>query len=232
MKRALITGSASGLGAAIIAALQRERITCLRFDPGEMEEWDRGDVTNPDDRDRLLTKVDFIINCAGMPALEFLSEMSQDYFRQVMEVNAIAPAMLVKEAIVNHGFSGTVVNIISNAAHIPMTASLAYNASKAALEIATKQMARELRSKHGIIVFGISPNRLKDTSMSIQVDRAVMEKRGWRKDYLMQKQLEALPLGEETPPEAVAEFLAFLLSLPKRHRYLHGTVIPYGGPSR
>ena len=46
---------------------------------------------------------------------------------------------------------------------MPMTCSLAYNASKGAAHIMTLQLARELTKKHGITVFGIAPNKLKGT---------------------------------------------------------------------
>ena len=44
----------------------------------------------------------------------------------------------------------------------------------------------------------------------------------------MAYQLQGLLVGEETPPEAVAEFLAYLLRNKDNHKFLTGTVIPYG----
>jgi NAD(P)-dependent dehydrogenase (short-subunit alcohol dehydrogenase family) len=121
-----------------------------------------------------------------------------------------------------------VCNIISNASHMPMRFSLAYNASKAAAAMLTRQMARELWGTHGVTVFGVSPNRLHGTPMSVAIDQQVGVARGWPLDKVRKKQLEALPIGEETDPAAVAEFIGFLLSTKERHRYLHGAILDYG----
>ena len=123
---------------------------------------------------------------------------------------------------------GTVLNIVSNAAHMPMTCSLAYNASKGAAHIMTLQLARELTKKHGITVFGIAPNKLKGTGMSDAIDDQVVKTRGWTKEYAQQYQLNGLLCGEETPPERVAEFIAFLLQDKDHHKHLTGCILPYG----
>lgn len=124
--------------------------------------------------------------------------------------------------------NGTIVNIVSNAAHMPMTCSLAYNASKGAAHIMTLQLARELTRKWGITVFGIAPNKLHGTGMSEDIDQQVVATRGWTKEQAQAYQLQGLLAGEETPPQAVAEFLAYLLRDKANHRFLTGTVIPYG----
>jgi len=121
---------------------------------------------------------------------------------------------------------GTIVNIVSNASHMPMRCSAAYNASKGAAHILTLQLARELSPD--VTVFGISPNKLAGTGMSRDIERQVCEQRGWTPEQAAKYQLAALLPGVETPPERVAEFIAFLLSDRERHRYLAGCVIPYG----
>jgi len=123
---------------------------------------------------------------------------------------------------------GTVLNIVSNASHMPMTTSLAYNASKGAAHIMTLQLARELTKKHGITVFGISPNKLRGTEMSKDIEDQVVKHRGWTPEYAQQYQLNALLAGEETDPAQLAEFVAFLLSTKPRHKYLTGCILPYG----
>jgi NAD(P)-dependent dehydrogenase (short-subunit alcohol dehydrogenase family) len=123
---------------------------------------------------------------------------------------------------------GTVINIVSNAAHMPMRCSAAYNASKGAALILTKQLARELTPKHGITVFSVSPNKMAGTGMSNSIDDQVCKTRGWTKDQAQKYQLASLLTGEETTPLAVADFIAFLLSSKERHKYLSGCDIPYG----
>ena len=86
----------------------------------------------------------------------------------------------------------------------------------------------ELKKSHSLTVFGISPNKLAGTNMSKYIDDRVPDLRGWTPEEARQYQLNALPAGEETNPEDLAEFIAFLLSTKSRHKYLNGCVIPYG----
>ena len=102
------------------------------------------------------------------------------------------------------------------------------NASKGAAHILTLQMARELTKKHGITVFGISPNKLKGTGMSRDIEEQVMATRGWTAEFARQYQLNSLLAGEETDPAALAEFIAFLLHNKERHKFLTGCILPYG----
>ena len=89
----------------------------------------------------------------------------------------------------------------------------------------TKQLARELKD---LTVFGIAPNRLAGTDMSNYIEERVIETRGWTREDAQAYQAQSLPTGEETDPEALAEFIAWLLSSKRRHFYLTGCVLPYG----
>ncbi|MCI0552902.1 MAG: SDR family NAD(P)-dependent oxidoreductase, partial [Anaerolineae bacterium] len=148
----------------------------------------------------------------------------------VLDTNARS-IFLVTKHLHHYMRGGTILNIISNASHMPMTGSLAYNASKGAAAIMTKQLARELKKTHDITVFGISPNKLAGTDMSEYIDERVLKMRGWTEEQAKKYQLDALPAGEETDPLVLADFVAFLLSQKDRHKYLAGCIIPYGGPA-
>lgn len=181
-----------------------------------------------------------LINCAGVNYIDWFDQADFRYFDELMNINVKAGLQLVQELIGRrppaggredeNWFRGTgaVLNIVSNASHVPMTNSVFYNATKGAFHIATLALARELRKTHGLTVFGISPNKLARTGMSKYIEGRVPSIRGWTPEQAHQYQLGALPAGEETDPAALAEFIAFLLSEPKRHKYLTNTVIPYG----
>jgi hypothetical protein len=77
-------------------------------------------------------------------------------------------------------------------------------------------------------VFGVSPNRMAGTGMSASVDQSVAEMRNISLQEVAALQSSKMPIGEETDPSVVAEFVAFLLAKKERHKYLHGCVIPYG----
>jgi len=107
-----------------------------------------------------------------------------------------------------------------------MRCSAAYNASKGAALILTKQLARELSPD--ITVFSISPNKLAGTGMSDSIDKQVCETRGWTLEEAQKYQLQGLLTGEETPVANLVNFISFLLATKGNHKYLTGCDIPYG----
>jgi len=225
MSKVLVTGSGAGLGKLIAAALSRDGLEVFEFDRKKNHDVRSPNSTYGEPPERL----DILINCAGVNITGWLEKFSEAQWDQVMDVNAKGIFKMTQWALPELAKThGTVLNIVSNASHMPMTTSLAYNASKGAAHIMTLQLARELTKKHGITVFGISPNKLKGTEMSKDIEDQVVAHRGWTKEYAEQYQLNALLAGEETDPAQLAEFIAFLLSNKPRHKFLTGCVLPYG----
>lgn len=243
MKTYVVTGCASGLGLIISQYLINEGKRVIGLDrnqpPSAMYVALAGfmqvellDFYQIQDACREMLRgddVECLVNCAGTSAIDYLENVRIQDYERVMAVNVRAPLLLTQgllPALIRN--KGTVLNIISNASHMPMTASAAYNASKGALHIMTLQLARELTKRHGITVFGISPNKLEGTGMSAFIEERVPEVRGWTPEQARAYQLNALVTGKETPPEYLAEFAVWLLSEKSRHEYLSGCVLPYG----
>lgn len=227
-KRYLITGAGSGLGKAIYDAI-RAPASVIGLETSDIN------LCEPEDYKKLPkllsnTPVDYVINCAGVNYINWLEETPHLKWEQLIDTNARAIFLMTKELINRKLLTSpaAIVNIVSNASHIPMTNSIAYNASKAAAHIMTLQMARELRPRHNITVFGVSPNKMHSTGMTDYIDKRVCELRGWTPEEARKYQLASLPAGVETDPAAVAEFITFLLSSRERHMYLNGCIIPYG----
>lgn len=228
----LITGGSSGLGNCISAMMMEMipanslNIINWSLDIGvDVRSFES--VSKAAEKLDHLEKIDILINCAGVNHIDFLDNLHEEDWNRVMDTNAKG-IYLVTQAVLPMLKGGTILNIVSNASHMPMTSSLAYNASKGAAEIMTKQMSRELIKTHNITVFGISPNKLKNTRMSEYIDKKVQELRGWTAEEARNYQLASLPAGTETDPETLAEFIAFILSSKERHRYFAGCIIPYG----
>lgn len=226
MSTILITGSASGLGRQLRNGLRYEHEVI----PYDYEEGD--DVRHPDRRrieEYCGGKLDVLINCAGINKIDWIENFDSHDWDHVMDVNAKGIFMMTKACLpMLKASQGTVLNIVSNASHMPMTCSTAYNASKGAAHIMTLQMARELTKKYSITVFGISPNKLRNTGMSHAIEQQVCITRGWTPQQAADYQKAALLTGEETDPHVLAEFITFLLGSKKRHKYLTGCIIPYG----
>ena len=223
MAKILVTGSNSGLGAALVGSLLHDHHEVYQYDISH-----GCDVRFPEHMS-LPDELDILINNAGVNHIDWLQHFDEDRWDEVMDINAKGIYKMTRALLPQlQASKGTVVNIVSNASHMPMTCSLAYNASKGAAHIMTLQLARELTKAHGITVFGVAPNKMRGTGMSVSIDEQVVKTRGWSKEQAQQYQLNGLLAGAETPPELVAEFVAFLLSSKERHQHLTGCIIPYG----
>lgn len=227
--RILVTGAGAGLGLAIVDAVKRRVVEAKESHVLHAFDRKTGDDVRFPGRSGECPPIDVLVNCAGVNITAWLEGMNDVVWDEVMDINAKSLYTMTRWALPRLAESkGTVLNIVSNASHMPMTTSLAYNASKGAAHIMTLQLAHELMPRHGITVFGISPNKLAGTEMSKDIERQVVQLRGWTPEFAREYQLKALPAGEETDPLVLAEFIAFLLSTKERHKYLHKTVIPYG----
>lgn len=222
MSNILITGSGKGLGKAMKDQLESQGHNVIDFNLESGNDVREAKVPSSID-------VDVLINNAGLNIIDWLENFQESDWDKVMDTNAKGIYMMTKACLPSLiKNKGTILNIVSNAAHMPMTCSLAYNASKGAAHIMTLQLARELTKKHGITVFGIAPNKLSGTGMSDSIDEQVVKTRGWTKEYAQEYQLNGLLTGEETPPERLAEFISFLLQSKEHHKYLAGCILPYG----
>jgi NAD(P)-dependent dehydrogenase (short-subunit alcohol dehydrogenase family) len=242
----VITGIRSGLGACLGSLLMQDRSNsvigldiqgqALEACPLPCDLFLQCDISDPnsiqdamEEIGLLGTEVDVLINCAAVNEIKWLEDLKVEQWDRLMNTNARSIFLLTQALLPKLIKSkGTVLNIVSNASHMPMTASLAYNASKGAAHIMTLQLARELTKLHGITVFGVSPNKMAGTQMSNYIESRVPIVRGWSLEQAAAYQKQALLTGEETDPNTLAEFICFLLSSKQRHKYLSGCIIPYG----
>lgn len=218
----LVTGSKSGLGAAIVHVLQDS------FQVIEYDVEDGDDVACPSPWLGDLEQVDVLINCAGINLNVWVDQLSPLDHQRVMDVNANSIVYMTQALLPQLIKSkGTVINIVSNAANMPMTSSTSYNMSKAAALMATKQLAHELTPKCGLTIFSISPNKLAGTKMSRYIENNVCKVRGWSPEFAKEYQQKSLMHGQETDVYAVARLINHLL-VSGDSKYLSGCDIPFG----
>lgn len=153
--------------------------------------------------------IDLLINNAGVNAIRGFEELTLDFMEWVMRVNCHSPVLLVRELLKAKLFAPlpAVINIVSDAAWRPMRHSEAYNTSKAAFDMATRQMARELTKPKEMTIVGIRPGKMHSTGMSAYIDQAVCELRGWTPDEAKAYYAANSVTGKEANPSDVARFI-------------------------
>lgn len=181
----LITGGASGLGAATAAEFARAGARVAILDLPSAADAARssapdalfvaGDVTSPDDVANAVHSLfarfgalHVLVSCAGiLRAQRVLSQRgphSLDLFAQVIQVNLvgtfnvlrIAAAKMAANAPNADGERGVIINTASTAAFEGQVGQAAYAASKGGVAAMTLPISRELGS-HGIRVCAIAP---------------------------------------------------------------------------
>ena len=227
----LITGAASGLGAATarrfiaegwqvainyLDASQRDAATALANSagPGRRAIAIEGDVTRDADCVRLVAqsvaafgKLDALVNAAGiskMVAHADLHGLSADDFQRIYAVNAIGPFQMMRAAAPHLKASGkgSIVNISSRAAIAGSGSSIAYAASKGALNSMTLAMARVLAPE--VRVNAICPVLIEGGF----VERLAPESFAKRRAH----QIAVSPLKRIGHPDEVAETIHWLIT--------------------
>jgi len=157
--------------------------------------------------------VDVLINNAGTNGIRRFEEIDDMFLQEMMQVNFVGPVMLTKTLLRNMRPDGAiVVNITSDAAWRPMRHSLAYNASKAALDMATKQMARELTKPYNLSVVGIRPGKMSGTGMSAYIEEQVCAMRGWTPEQAKDYAAANSVTGFEMPTDVMAQHIYNLVT--------------------
>lgn len=233
----LVTGSFSGLGEQICKDLIEKGHRVLGYDilySNAMDvalpragsafkayDFSDGSILEPE-------RVDMLINCAGINYIDWLEDITLADFRDVMDTNVFGIIAMTQRLLplLRESSAPGIINIVSNAAHVPMRASAVYNASKGAALILSRQMARELSGS--VPVVSVSPNFIEGTRMSAYIRKKVPELRGWTPEEAERYLRASLPAGEPTPKELVARIVVDLVQLGPDLKFLTGTDIPVG----
>ncbi|WP_458525069.1 SDR family NAD(P)-dependent oxidoreductase [Onishia taeanensis] len=198
----LITGAASGLGAAtaerlvaggarVVLCDLNEAVDALAGRLGEAAIACRGDVTKAADMqaavDLAVDKggLDGVVHCAGVVSVAKLLDREGtpadlDGYARTVEINLIgtfnvlrlAAAAMAGNAPGEDGERGVIVTTASVAAFDGQVGQAAYSASKAGVAGMTLPLAREL-SRHGIRVMSIAPGVFETPMMSGIPEEAV-----------------------------------------------------------
>ena len=222
-RSALVTGAASGMGAAIARRLDadgiRVAVADIQAEMGaevasslaggifvEMDLSRPGSVTAA--AERVLAEVgtvDILVNCAGFDVVMPFLDTDEDLWDSLIAVNLYGPLRTTKAflpAMIAGGW-GRIVNISSDAGRVGSSGEGVYSACKGGQIAFTKTIAREV-ARRGVTVNCVCPGPT-DTP---PVRRTLAE--GGEK--FMQALVRAIPMRRLGQPEDIAAAVAYLVS--------------------
>jgi 2-dehydro-3-deoxy-L-rhamnonate dehydrogenase (NAD+) len=204
VRKAIVTGAQSGIGAACVARLRADGIEAVSFDlaPGADFQVDVSDGPAVGAAVAQVGPVDILVNSAGIVGPNKpLWETTDAEWHRTISVNldgvfnlcrAVAPVMREK------GW-GRIVNIASIAGKEGNPNLAAYSASKGAVIALTKSLGKELATS-GVLVNAIAPAVI-ETPMNAATTPEVLA-------YMLSR----VPMGRFGQAEEVAAIVAWLVS--------------------
>ncbi len=243
-KTALVTGGSRGIGlmiarglvgagaSVILSSRKHDDVKAAARELAELGECEAipGDVSDPSAAVELATltrerfpTLDILVNNAGATWGAPLEEFPEKGWEKVLNTNvegifnltvALLPAL---RAAASAQEPSRVINIGSiDGLRTPSVENYSYSASKAAVHMLTRHLAKRLAGEH-ITVNAIAPGPFESKMMAFVLD-----------DPQARLQLEqGVPLGRIGRPDDVAGLTLFLAS--RAGSYMTGTVIPLDG---
>lgn len=231
---AIITGGATGIGAACCRALAAEGFHVgIHYNKSAekaqqlLSEIKEGfliqaDLSSIEQIDAMIGKikdaagrVDVLVNNAGQSINADIISMKVEQFdeQRALTRGVWYLTKRILRQFMMRGQSGRVINISSVVGHTGNAGQIPYTMEKAALDAFTKSLAQEMAGRN-ILINSVAPGFI-DTGMTRELPEEI-------KDKIM----GAIPLGRVGKPEEVAEVVAFLA---KQGSYINGSVIHVNG---
>ncbi|MBR0812180.1 MULTISPECIES: SDR family NAD(P)-dependent oxidoreductase [Bradyrhizobium] len=255
-RKALVTGGARGIGAAIAQALARSGAAVMigdilddvgkdsagqiaklgvktgfvHLDVTDDAQWEKAAAATI----ATLGGYDILINNAGIEITSLISEVKAEDARRMCDVNIVGTVLGMKHAFRAMrpggpaGKGGAVVNIASVAATIAFPSIAVYSGTKSAVDRMTRVGAME----SGKLGFGVRVNAiypgLIPTDMGMQLANDIV-KIGLAPDVnaAVGSVVEQTPLGKLAEVGDIAEAAVFLCS--DRARFITGIGLPVDG---
>jgi 3-oxoacyl-[acyl-carrier protein] reductase len=206
-KTALVTGTAHGIGAAILKALEAHGATAHGIDKDEVDATDPGQVAALVDR---IGPIDILVNNAGGVCGQVgqpLEDVSDDEWREIVDANLTSTFVCTRAVVpgMKRAGSGRIVNISSGAGRsVSLTGIQAYASAKAAQIGLTRQTAHEL-GPFGITVNCIAPGFVLSNPTTIR------QWEGYGEEG-QQALIESIALRRLGEPEDIANGVVFFVS--------------------
>jgi NAD(P)-dependent dehydrogenase (short-subunit alcohol dehydrogenase family) len=216
---AVVTGGASGIGAAVVRRLTEGGARVAVFDTAPGEPPSGGLAIRADVTDRAsieaaigtvvaeLGRLDIVVNNAGIGAQGTVDANEDDEWHRVFDINVVGMARVSAAALPHLRTSpaAAIVNVSSIAATAGLPERVLYSASKGAVAAMTRAMAAD-HLPEGIRVNAVNPGtadtpwigRLLDRAADPAAERAALEARQ--------------PHGRLVSADEIADAIAYLAS--------------------
>lgn len=146
--------------------------------------------------------VNMLVNNAGTGGLTSFEEMTEDNYDRIMQVNLKSATFVAQVFAKNFkSTSGSIVNVSSQAAFVPLPLHTSYCISKAGMDMLTKMMALELGSKN-----------IRINSVNPTVVMTDLGKSAWSDPVKADTVLRRIPLRRFAEVSDVVQPILFLLS--------------------
>lgn len=210
---ALVTGGASGIGAATAERLRADGARVASFDLRAAEQEGvlalEGDVTRSADLDAAVARVerelgglDVLVCCAGVSGDSLHTvDVGDAEWQRVLAINASGTFYAnraVLPGMIERGY-GRIVNVASIAGKEGNPQAAAYSASKAAVITMTKSIGKDV-ARTGVLVNCIAPAVIETPMLGDMSDEHIA--------YM----IERIPLGRMGTAEETAALIAYLAS--------------------
>lgn len=210
-RTALVTGGASGIGSAIVSALEAEGVRVAVVDPqrpsgGSVHlDYTLGSAETSDrvvaEAVATLGQLDMLVNCAAVARHEPVTDISpaaleatigSNFAACVWTCRAVARGMI-------EAARGSILVVGSTSVYTPATGESLYRSSKAALKAFTEVLALEL-APHGIRVNMLTPGAVRTPlTAGMTADERT-------------RLVDEIPLGREALPDDLVATALLLLS--------------------
>ncbi|KAJ5505532.1 Short-chain dehydrogenase/reductase SDR [Penicillium expansum] len=241
-KVAIVSGSSSGIGAAIVRELSTRggQYRCQLSIPHLKAEADgvaaslpcpsvvvEADMSTTAAPQKLVDaavarwgKIDILVNCVALAVNKPLEEQTLEDWDLLVNINGRGTFLLTKACLphLTKG-SGRIVNIVSISARGPPPNQTIYAGTKGMVDSFTKCWAKELPPKYGCTVNAVSPGPTKTEGFAAA---------GEEQMKLLQPIIECTPVGPRmAEPEEISFAVGFLCE--ERARWINGAHIVASG---